>query len=75
MQNVGCQRRARQLSVVLYDYITSLLSRGEVCPQLSELGFEVVEVLENIFAITFQVSLALILWLHAYQLIMNVACV
>jgi hypothetical protein len=44
MQNAGCQRRARQLSIVFYDYITSLLSCGEVCPELSELGFKVVQV-------------------------------
>jgi hypothetical protein len=42
--NAGCQRRARQLSSVFYDYITSLLSCGEICPELNELGFEVVQV-------------------------------
>jgi len=40
----GNDRRAKQLSVVFNEYITSMISSGEICPELVDLGFEVTKV-------------------------------
>lgn len=40
----GNPHRARQLSVVFHEYITGLISNGEVCPELLDHGFEIVKV-------------------------------
>ena len=42
--SVGKQRRAKQLSVVLYEYISSMINSGEMEPQLADLGIEVIQV-------------------------------
>lgn len=40
----GSQRRAKQLSVIFSQYITSMMNSGEVCPELVDLNFEIQQV-------------------------------
>ena len=37
----GSVRRAKQLSVIFYQYITSIMNSGEICPELVVLNFEI----------------------------------
>ena len=37
----GSVRRAKQLSVIFYQYITSIMNNGEICPELVVLNFEI----------------------------------
>ena len=37
----GSIRRAKQLSVIFSQYITSMMNSGEVCPELVDLNFEI----------------------------------
>ena len=37
----GSLRRAKQLSVIFSQYITSMMNSGEVCPELVDLNFEI----------------------------------
>lgn len=40
----GNPNRAKQLSVIFHEYITGLISSGEVCPELLNHGFDIVKV-------------------------------
>ena len=42
--SMGSQRRAHQLSVVMYEYITSMINSGEIDPRLPELGVDIFKV-------------------------------
>ncbi len=42
--SMGQQKRAKQLGVVLYEYITSMINSGEVDDRLPQMGIDVVKV-------------------------------
>jgi len=41
---VSSDRLTRHLAIVLSNIITSIISTGELCPQLNELGFKIEKV-------------------------------
>ena len=42
--SAGNERRAKQLSVIMFEYCSSMLHSGEISPDLVSLGFEVSKV-------------------------------